>query len=155
MFSGLLNYWFRTQFIEPKAKGVSDRNLIIYLPHFYRTDTSCDIPEDLGAKSGQDAESDWIAQKSIHFETHQVSTSSSQLGIKVVSSWLKADYSVDICRTSQYVLINRSVMGSTVSEGFSIKPNKTREAKGITGFCAYLNDCYSPSKPILIENINT
>ena len=60
-----------------------------------------------------------------------------------------------ICGTNQYVLINRSVMGSTVSEGLSIKPNKTREAKEITGFSTYLNDCYSPSKPILIENINT
>lgn len=86
MFSGLLNYRFRTQFVEPKAKRVSDRNLIIYLPHFYRTDTSCDVPEDLGAKGGQDAKSDWIAQKSVHFEAHQVSTSSYQLGIKVVSS---------------------------------------------------------------------
>lgn len=53
---------------------VSDRNLIIYLPHFYRADTSCDVPEDPEAKGGQDAESDWIAQRSIHFEAHLVST---------------------------------------------------------------------------------
>lgn len=37
--------------------------------------------EDLGGKGGQDAESDWIAQKSIYFEAHRVSTSLSQLGI--------------------------------------------------------------------------
>lgn len=61
MFRGSLKCLFRTQFIESTVKSVSYRSPVVYLPHFYRAEMSCDIPEDPGAKGGQEADSDWVA----------------------------------------------------------------------------------------------